>query len=83
LNYIAGDGDRLPDLVATISELRHCPTFARRAWSSSSNVHPIEVRPGFAALIDRIEGNGVRTVVVEDASRFARDLVAKNLGCSC
>src|SRR5882672_3838624 len=28
LNYIAGDGDRLPDLVATISELRHCPTFA-------------------------------------------------------
>jgi hypothetical protein len=28
LKYIAGDGDRLPDLVATISELRHCPTFA-------------------------------------------------------
>ena len=28
LKYIAGDGDRLPDLVATISELPHCPTFA-------------------------------------------------------
>jgi hypothetical protein len=25
---MAGDGDRLADLVATISELRHCPTFA-------------------------------------------------------
>jgi hypothetical protein len=25
---------------------------------------PIEVRPGFAALLDCIEGNGVRTVVV-------------------
>jgi hypothetical protein len=29
---------------------------------------------------DRIEGNGVRTVVVEDASRLARDLVAQELG---
>ena len=25
---MAGDGDRLPDFAATISELRHCPTFA-------------------------------------------------------
>jgi hypothetical protein len=34
--YIAGDGDRLRDLVATSSELRHCPTFAvpARSWSS-------------------------------------------------
>ena len=45
-----------------------------------SGADPIEVRPGFAALLDRIEGNGVRTVVVEDASRFARDLVAQELG---
>jgi hypothetical protein len=28
----------------------------------------------------RIEGNGVCTVIVEDASRFARDLVAQELG---
>jgi DNA invertase Pin-like site-specific DNA recombinase len=41
---------------------------------------PIETRPGFAALLDRIEGNGVRIVLVEDASRFARDLVAQELG---
>src|SRR5215210_4059148 len=39
-----------------------------------SGADPIETRPGFSALLDRIEGNGVRTVVVEDASRFARDL---------
>jgi DNA invertase Pin-like site-specific DNA recombinase len=37
-------------------------------------------RSGFSALLDRIEGDGVRTVVVEDASRFARDLVAQVLG---
>ena len=28
----------------------------------------------------RIEGNGVRTVIVEDASRFARELVTQELG---
>ena len=37
-------------------------------------------RAGFAALLDRIEGNGVRTVIVEDASRFARELMAQELG---
>ena len=45
-----------------------------------SGADPIETRPGFTALLDRIESNGVRTVVVEDASRFARDLVTQELG---
>jgi DNA invertase Pin-like site-specific DNA recombinase len=45
-----------------------------------SGADPIEQRPGFAALLDHIEGNGVRTVVVEDASRFARDLITQELG---
>jgi DNA invertase Pin-like site-specific DNA recombinase len=41
---------------------------------------PIDTRPGFAALLERIESNGVRLVIVEDASRFARDLVTQELG---
>lgn len=45
-----------------------------------SGADPIETRPGFAALLDRIEGNGVRVVLVEDASRFARDLLTQELG---
>lgn len=45
-----------------------------------SGADPIETRPGFAALLDRIEGNGVRVVLVEDASRFARELVVQELG---
>ena len=45
-----------------------------------SGADPIETRPGFARLLDRIEDNGVRTVIVEDASRFARDLVTQELG---
>lgn len=45
-----------------------------------SGADPVENRPGFSAMLDRIEGNGVRLVIVEDASRFARDLVAQELG---
>jgi DNA invertase Pin-like site-specific DNA recombinase len=45
-----------------------------------SGADPIETRPGFSALLDRIEANGVRTVIVEDASRFARELVTQELG---
>jgi DNA invertase Pin-like site-specific DNA recombinase len=41
---------------------------------------PIETRPGFSALLDRIEGNGVRTVLVDEGSRFARDLIQQELG---
>ena len=45
-----------------------------------SGADPIETRAGFASLLDRIEGNGVRTVIVEDASRFARELMAQEFG---
>jgi hypothetical protein len=33
-----------------------------------SGADPIESRPGFAALLNRIDGNGVRIVLVEDAT---------------
>ena len=45
-----------------------------------SGAERLQDRPGFAALLDRIEGNGVRTIIVEDASRFARDLMTQELG---
>jgi DNA invertase Pin-like site-specific DNA recombinase len=45
-----------------------------------SGTDPIDTRPGFMQLLDHIEGNGVRTVIVEDASRFARDLLTQELG---
>ncbi len=40
----------------------------------------VEDRPGFMAMLDRIEGNGVRLVLVDDASRFARKMVVAELG---
>ena len=45
-----------------------------------SGADPIETRPGFSAMLDRIDGNGVRLVIVEDASRFARSVLAQELG---
>ncbi len=36
-------------------------------------------RPGFSALMDRIESNGVRTGIVEDAGRFARKLTVQEM----
>jgi len=45
-----------------------------------SGADPIETRPGFTALLDRIESNGTKIVIVEDASRFARDLITQELG---
>jgi DNA invertase Pin-like site-specific DNA recombinase len=45
-----------------------------------SGADPIESRPGFAALLDRIEGNGVRCIIVESPDRFARDLMVQLTG---
>ena len=45
-----------------------------------SGADPIEERPGFSAMLSRIEENGVRLVIVEDASRFARSVLAQELG---
>ena len=63
--------------------------FARRArytvaeWFYDPAVKgsdPIDTRPGFKALLDRIVSNGVKTVIVEDASRFARHLLTQEAG---
>src|SRR3954447_20905060 len=53
---------------------------AEFADEAVSGADPVETRPGFAAMLARIDGNGVRLVVVEDASRFARSVLAQELG---
>jgi DNA invertase Pin-like site-specific DNA recombinase len=40
----------------------------------------VEARPGFRAMLERLLTNGVRTVVVETANRFARDLIVQETG---
>ena len=45
-----------------------------------SGADDINERPGFAAMLQRLLGNGVRTIIVDTASRFARDLIVQETG---
>jgi DNA invertase Pin-like site-specific DNA recombinase len=45
-----------------------------------SGADPVDSRPGFAALLAYLLGNGARTIIVENASRFARDLIVQETG---
>jgi DNA invertase Pin-like site-specific DNA recombinase len=40
----------------------------------------VALRPGFATMLERIAGNGVRTIIVESPDRFARDLAVQLAG---
>jgi DNA invertase Pin-like site-specific DNA recombinase len=63
-------------------------TFAKRGYelvdsfydAAVSGADPIDTRAGFTAALARIAGNGVRTIIVETASRFARDLMVQETG---
>ena len=44
-----------------------------------SGTKELSDRPGLARLIDRLESNGVRTVVIERADRLARDLMVQEV----
>ena len=45
-----------------------------------SGADAIDLRAGFRDLLARVVGNGVGVVLVEDASRFARDLIVQLTG---
>ena len=41
---------------------------------------PIDTRPGFGAMLETLEANGTKTIIVETANRFARDLMVQEVG---
>ena len=45
-----------------------------------SGADHIETRPGFTAMLAYIASNGARIIIVETASRFARDLMVQEVG---
>ncbi|MGX5842682.1 recombinase family protein [Mesorhizobium sp. ArgA1] len=45
-----------------------------------SGADPITARPGFSAMLERLLSNGLRAILVETASRFARDLIVQETG---
>jgi DNA invertase Pin-like site-specific DNA recombinase len=45
-----------------------------------SGADPVTQREGFSLMLQRIASNGVRTILVETANRFARDLMVQETG---
>lgn len=72
------EGDGFPRQLETISRYAKAnglgldSTYRDEGISGTSELAD---RPGLAALLDRIESNGVTVVLVENASRLARDLM--------
>jgi DNA invertase Pin-like site-specific DNA recombinase len=48
--------------------------------SAVTGADTIDNRPGFMAALEKIAGNGARTIIVETANRFARDLIVQETG---
>lgn len=78
-----------PDKDSEKRQLAAIHAYAQRAGyiivdqfydAAVSGADPVKDRPGFAAMLKRIAGNGVRTIIVETANRFARDLVVQETG---
>lgn len=45
-----------------------------------SGADPVDTRVGFNEMLAYMLGNGARTIIVENASRFARDLIVQETG---
>jgi len=78
------DGDTWDRQRASINKYasRHGLTLADDDWFQDvgvSGAKDLDNRPGLAALIDRVESNGVRVVLVENSTRLARDLMVSEV----
>ena len=45
-----------------------------------SGADPVNDRPGFTEMLERLLSNGARTILVESPDRFARDLMVQLAG---
>lgn len=70
-------------------QLHSIETYAKRAGVELVGTYhdeavkgsdPIDSRPGFAAMLEALEANGTKTIVVETTNRFARDLMVQEVG---
>ena len=71
---------RQREAIAKYAQAAGYEIVAEYADDAVKGSDPVDARPGFAAMMTRIAGNGVRTIIVETASRFARDLIVQETG---
>jgi DNA invertase Pin-like site-specific DNA recombinase len=78
-----------PDKDSDKRQLAAINRYAKRAGyeivdifydAAVSGADPINERPAFAHMLERLLGNGARTIIVESPDRFARDLIQQLLG---
>jgi DNA invertase Pin-like site-specific DNA recombinase len=73
---------RQRDAIAAYAARSGIEVVAEFYDAAVKGTEPVTARPGFAAMLERIAGNGVRMILVESASRFARDLIVQETGYS-
>lgn len=71
---------RQQDAVRACAASRHLEIVHEYYDAAVSGADPVDSRQGFAAMLAYMLGNGARTVIVENASRFARDLIVQETG---
>lgn len=75
-----GDGpDRQRIAIAKFAKASGIKLLEEFSDIGVSGTRELAARPGLAALLDRLESNGVRTVLVERADRLARDLMVQEV----
>jgi DNA invertase Pin-like site-specific DNA recombinase len=79
-SQIDGDGfDRQRDKIQKWAKTNGATIEREFREEGISGANELEGRPAMIELLGAIAANGVRTVIVERADRFARDLVASEL----
>ena len=77
---VDGDGfDRQRDSIRRFAAAEGFEILDEYRDEAVSGTKDLGQRPGLAALLDRIESNGVKAVIVERADRLARDLLVNEV----
>ncbi len=77
---VDGDGfDRQREAIRRFAKTAGFDLLEEFRDEGVSGTKELAARPGLAALLDRIESNGVKVVLVERADRLARDLMVSEV----
>ncbi len=71
---------RQQDAVRTCAATRGIEIVREFYDAAVSGADPVDVRQGFNEMLAYMLSNGARTIIVENASRFARDLIVQETG---
>lgn len=71
---------RQREAVMAYAKAKRLSVVAEEYDAAVSGADPIDSRPGFKAVLERCRTDGISIVLVENASRFARDLAVQLTG---